>query len=191
MGFQTTSFVAILGALAFAVGMAMQGSLGNFASGVLVLLFKPYKVGDLVDIQGFVGNVKEIQIFNTILLTLDNKRIIIPNSSITNGPITNISAEGIIRCDMTFGIGYNDDIDAARKVIFDTAARCPTALKNKGVDIFVSELADSSVNFVVRPWCKSDDYWDTYFYMHENIKKNMDAAGFSIPFPQMDVHVQK
>lgn len=187
-GVETTSFVAILGAMAFAIGMALQGSLGNFASGVMILLFKPYKVGDLVDVQGNTGVVKEIQIFNTILMTPDNKKVILPNSVVTSGAITNISGQGEIRVDMTYGIGYTDDIDKAKAIIQQVADSCPQIDKNKPVDIFVSELADSSVNFAVRPWAKSEHYWDVYFYMHENIKKEFDKQGVSIPFPQMDVH---
>jgi small conductance mechanosensitive channel len=190
-GVQTTSFLAVLGAMAFAIGLALQGSLGNFASGVMILLFKPYKVGDLVEIQGYTGNVSEIQIFNTLLLTPDNKTVILPNSVVTSGAITNISGQGIIRVDMTFGIGYNDDIKLARSVIEKVAGSCPLVLKEKETDIFVSELADSSVNFAVRPWCKSEYFWDVYFYMHENIKIQLDNNNVSIPYPQMDVHMQK
>lgn len=188
-GIETTSFVAIFGALAFAIGMALQGSLGHFASGVMLLIFKPYKVGDLVDIAGKVGVVEEIQVFNTVLLTPDNKKIIIPNGVVTSGVITNISGQGEIRVDMTFGIGYPDDIDAAKKIFQTVADSCPQVLKEKPVDIFVSELADSSVNFAVRPWAKSEHYWDVYFYMHEHVKKQLDANNIGIPFPQMDVHV--
>ena len=188
-GVETTSFVAIFGAMAFAIGMALQGSLGHFASGVMILVFKPYEVGDLVDLAGNVGVVQEVQVFNTVLLTPDNKKIIIPNGVVTGGVITNISGQGEIRVDMTFGIGYDDDIDQAREVINKVAASCPEVLKDKPVDIFVSELADSSVNFAVRPWCKSEYYWDVYFYMHENIKKQLDAAGIGIPYPQIDLHV--
>lgn len=189
-GIETTSFIAILGAMAFAIGMALQGSLGNFASGVMILLFKPYKVGDLVEVQGQTGVVSEIQIFNTLLITPDNKKVILPNSVVTSGAITNISGQGEIRVDMTFGIGYTDDIDKARTVIQQVADACPHVMKEKPVDIFISALADSSVNFAVRPWCKSAHYWDVYFYMHENIKKEMDEHNISIPFPQVDVHMQ-
>lgn len=190
-GIETTSFVAVLGAMAFAIGLALQGSLGNFASGVMILLFRPYKVGDLVTIQGETGVIESIQIFNTVMLTPDNKKIILPNSIVTSGAITNISGQGEIRVDMTFGIGYSDDIDKAKKVIQQVADACPQVLKNKAVDIFVSELADSSVNFAVRPWAKSEHYWDVYFYMHEHIKKEFDKEEISIPFPQMDVYMPK
>lgn len=188
-GVETTSFVAIFSAMAFAIGMALQGSLGHFASGVMILVFKPYKVGDLVEVAGKVGVVEEIQIFNTILLTPDNKKVIVPNGTATGDTITNISGQGKIRVDMTFGIGYTDDIDKARQVIQKVADSCPQVLKDIPVDIFVSELADSSVNFAVRPWANSEYYWDVYFYMHENIKKAFDKENISIPFPQMDVHV--
>lgn len=188
-GIETTSFVAIFGAMAFAIGMALQGSLGHFASGVMLLIFKPYKVGDLVDLGGNIGTVEEIQIFNTILLTPDNKKIIVPNGVVTSGIITNISGQGEIRVDMTFGIGYDDDINKAKAVIKSVAEKCPQVLQDKPVDIFVSELADSSVNFVVRPWAKSEHYWDVFFFMHEEIKKAMDANNISIPYPQMDLHM--
>ena len=189
-GIETTSFVAIFGAMAFAIGMALQGSLGHFASGVMILIFKPYKVGDLVDLGGNIGVVDEVQVFNTLLITPDNKKIIIPNGVVTGGIITNISGQGEIRVDMTFGIGYDDDIDQARSIIRDVAKRCPQIQQEKSVDIFVAELADSSVNFTVRPWAKSEHYWDVFFFMHENIKKEFDKAGVGIPFPQMDLHVK-
>jgi len=190
-GIETTSFVAIFGAMAFAIGMALQGSLGHFASGVMLLTFRPYAVGDLVDLGGNVGVVEEIQIFNTILMTPDNKRLIIPNGVVTGGVITNISGQGEIRVDMTFGIGYNDDIDKARSIMQDVIKTCPQVMKDKPVDIFVSELADSSVNFTVRPWANSAHYWDVYFFLNENIKKAFDKEGVSIPYPQMDLHQHK
>ncbi len=190
-GIETTSFVAIFGAMAFAIGMALQGSLGHFASGVMILIFKPFRVGDLVELSGKVGVVKEISVFNTVLLTPDNKKIVIPNGVVTGGVITNISGQGDIRVDMTYGIGYSDDIDKARAIIQKVADSCPNIDRDKPVDIFISELGDSSVNFAVRPWCKSEHYWDVYFYMQENIKKAFDREGVSIPFPQMDVHIEK
>lgn len=190
-GMETTSFIAIFSALAFAIGLALQGSLGHFASGILILIFKPYKVGDLVTVGGTTGFVQEIQMFNTVLATPDNKRVIVPNGVVTGGIITNISGQGTIRVDMTFGIGYNDDIDKARQIIKQVAASCPQILHEKPVDILVSELADSSVNFAVRPWANSAHYWDVYFYMHEHIKKEFDKQGVSIPFPQMDIHMDK
>ncbi|MFT4758548.1 MAG: small conductance mechanosensitive channel [Paraglaciecola sp.] len=188
-GIETTSFVAIFGALAFAIGMALQGSLGHFASGILLLSFKPYEVGDLVTIGGGeTGTVKEIQIFNTVLATLDNKRIIVPNGVVTSNIMTNISGQGEIGVELTFGIGYNDDIDKARRVILEVGKSCRHILDSPAQDVFVAELADSSVNLATRPFVKSEHYWDTFFYMQENVKKAFDKEGISIPFPQMDVH---
>lgn len=188
-GIETTSFVAIFGALAFAIGMALQGSLGHFASGVLLLVFKPYKVGDLVDIGGGnVGTVKEIQIFNTVLATLDNKRIIVPNGVVTSNVMTNISGQGVIGVELTFGIGYGDDIDKARNIILQVGKECPYILDDPAQGVVVAELADSSVNLATRPFVKSEHYWDAFFYMQENVKKAFDREGISIPFPQMDVH---
>ena len=191
-GIETTSFVAIFGAMAFAVGMALQGSLGHFASGVMLLTFRPYKVGDLVDIGGGnVGTVEGIQMFNTVLATLDNKRIIIPNGVVTNNIMTNISGQGQIGVELTFGIGYNDSIDKAREIILRTGKECPWILDNPAQEVVVAELADSSVNLATRPFCNSEHYWDTFFYMQENVKKAFDAEGVSIPFPQMDVHMNE
>ena len=191
-GLETTSFVAVLGALAFAIGMALQGSLGHFASGILLLTFKPYKIGDLVEIGGGkTGVVEEIQIFNTILSTLDNKRIIVPNGVVTNNVITNISGQGIIGVELTFGIGYNDDIDKAKEIILKVGSECKHILKDPPQGVVVSQLGDSSVNLATRPFVKSENYWDTYFYMQENVKKAFDKEGISIPFPQMDVHLDK
>lgn len=188
-GLETTSFIAVLGAMAFAVGMALQGSLGHFASGVLILLFKPYKVGDVVEAGGALGVVKEIQIFNTILTSFDNQVIIVPNGVVTSGVIKNINALGLRRVDLTFGIGYSDNIDKARSVIQSVVDRCPGILRDKPVDIFVSTLNDSSVDFAVRPWAESADYWTVYFFLQEEIKKAFDREGISIPFPQMDMHL--
>ncbi|MEM8523560.1 MAG: mechanosensitive ion channel domain-containing protein [Bacteroidota bacterium] len=191
-GFKTTSFIAIFSALVFAIGLALQGSLGHFASGVLILIFKPYKVGDLVTIGGGeTGTVNEIQVFNTVLKTLDNKHIIVPNGVVTSNVITNISGQGEIGVELTFGIGYGDDIDKARKIILEVGKECPWILDNPAQGVVVAELADSSVNLATRPFCKSENYWNTFFYMQENVKKAFDAQGISIPFPQMDVHMEK
>lgn len=191
-GVDTTSFIAIFGALTLAIGMALQGSLGHFASGVLILIFKPYKVGDLVEIGGGqTGTVEEIQVFNTVLATLDNKRIIVPNGVVTSNVITNISGQEIIGVELTFGIGYGDSIDKAREVILQVGKECPYILDDPAQGVVVGELADSSVNLNTRPFCKSEHYWDTLFYMQENVKKQFDAQGISIPFPQMDVHMPK
>ncbi|HFA51066.1 MAG TPA: mechanosensitive ion channel [Bacteroidetes bacterium] len=187
-GIETTSFIAIFGAMAFAVGMAMQGSLGHFASGVLLLVFRPYKVGDLVTVGGETGTVTELQIFNTVLATLDNKRVIVPNGLVTGNVITNISGQEKIGVELTFGIGYGDDIDKARAIILQVGKECQWILDDPAQGVVVAELADSSVNLATRPFCKSEHYWDTFFYMQENVKKAFDKEGISIPFPQMDVH---
>lgn len=191
-GIEITSFVAIFGAMAFAVGLALQGSLGHFASGVLLLTFRPYKVGDLITIGGGqTGTVVGIQIFNTVLATLDNKRIIVPNGVVTSNVITNISGQGTIGVELTFGIGYGDSIDKAREIILRVGKECPWILDDPQQGVVVGELGDSSVNLNTRPFCKSEHYWQTFFYMQENVKKGFDAGGVSIPFPQMDVHMGK
>ncbi len=190
-GIETTSFIAIFSALAFAIGMALQGSLGHFASGVLLLIFKPYKAGDLVTIGGgHTGTVEEIQVFNSVLKTLDNKRIIVPNGVVTSNVITNISGQGEIGVELTFGIGYEDSIDKAREIILRVGNECPYILDTPQQGVVVAELADSSVNLATRPFCNSEHYWDTYFYMQENVKKAFDAEGISIPFPQVDMHTK-
>lgn len=191
VGIQTASFVAVLGAAGLAVGLALQGSLSNFASGVLMVMFKPFKVGDYIEGGGVAGVVQEMQIFNTVLLTPDHKKIIIPNSQMTGNNIINYSATGTRRIDMVAGIGYSDDIDKARSVIEEVLASDPRILKDPAPVVAVSELADSSVNFVVRPWVKTEDYWDVMFAVTEAIKKQFDANGISIPFPQQDVHLYK
>jgi small conductance mechanosensitive channel len=189
-GVETTSFVAIFGALAFAIGMALQGSLGHFASGVLLLVFKPYRVGDLVEIGGGqTGTVKEVQVFNTVLATLDNKRIIVPNGVVTSNIITNISGQGEIGVELTYGIGYGDDIDKARQVILEVGKNCEWVLDEPKQGVVVAELGDSSVNLATRPFVKSEHYWDAYFYMQENVKKEFDKQGIGIPYPTMDVNV--
>lgn len=190
-GIETTSFIAIFGALAFAIGMALQGSLAHFASGVLLLIFKPYKAGDLVTIAGGqTGTVEEIQVFNTVLKTLDNKRIIVPNGVVTSNVITNISGQGEIGVELTYGIGYEDSIDQAREIILRVGKECPYILDEPKQGVVVAELADSSVNLATRPFCNSEHYWDTYFYMQENVKKAFDTEGVSIPFPQVDMHTK-
>jgi len=190
-GFEVTSFVAMLGALAFAVGLALQGQLSHMAAGILILFFKPFKIGDFIVTNGYSGTVKEIQIFITILTTLDNRNIIIPNGAITSNPLENLTANDMRKVPMTFGIGYADDIDKARSVIEKVVESCDKIDHSQPVDILVSELGDSSVNFAVRPWAKTENYWAVHFYMHEHIKKEFDKAGVGIPFPQMDVHLHK
>ncbi len=189
VGIATTSFVAVLGAAGLAIGLALQGSLANFAGGVLILIFKPYKVGDLIDAQGHLGVVKEVQIFNTILLTPNNKRVIIPNGAMSNGSITNYSAEGILRVDLTIGIAYEADVPKAKSLLLNLITEAPNVLKDPAPMVAVRELADSSVNLAVRPWCSVDDYWDVYFETTEKAKEVLEANGISIPFPQRDVHI--
>lgn len=191
VGIETTSFVAIMGAAGLAVGLALQGSLANFAGGVLILLFKPFKVGDVIDAQGYLGSVREIQIFNTVLKTPDNKTIIIPNGGLSSGSITNFSTEATRRVDMTFGIGYGDDIKKAKEVLNSIANSDSRVLKDPAPMVVVSELADSSVNFAVRLWVNSSDYWGLFFDMQETVKLEFDKQGISIPFPQQDVHLFK
>jgi small conductance mechanosensitive channel len=189
LGIQTTSFIAILGAAGLAVGLALQGSLSNFAAGFLLIIFRPFKVGDLVEAGGVFGVVEAIQIFTTQLKTADNKTVIVPNAKLTDDNIVNWTAKGTRRVDMVFGIGYDDDIDKARSLMADIISQDSRILKTPEPQISVSELADSSVNFVVRPWVKVEDYWGVYFDLTEKIKKAFDANGVSIPFPQRDIHV--
>ncbi len=187
-GIETTSFIAIFSALAFAIGLALQGSIGHFASGVLILIFKPYKVGDLVTIGGGqTGDVEEVGVFNTVLRTLDNKKIIVPNGVVTSNIITNISGQGEIRVDMTYGVGAGNSIDAVRATIQQVADACPTVMKTKPVDILVSELHPDRIVFAVRPWCNSAHYWDTYFFMHEHLKKAFDREGIAAPINRVFV----
>jgi len=189
VGIATTSFVAVLGAAGLAIGLALQGSLANFAGGVLILIFKPYKVGDLIEGQGHLGVVKEVQIFNTILLTPNNKRVIVPNGAMSNGSVVNYSAEGTLRVDLVIGIAYESDIPKAKELLVQMLQRDERVLKNPVPLVAVSELADSSVNLVVRPWCAFSDYWSVYFDTTENAKKVLEANGITIPFPQRDVHL--
>lgn len=191
VGIETTSFVAVLGAAGLAIGLALQGSLSNFAGGVLILFFKPFKVGDVVDAQGYVGVIKEIQIFNTIVTTLDNERVIIPNGVLSNGPIKNLFAEPTRRVDMTYGISYEDNVQTAKEVIRNLILADKRLLEEEyGHEIYVSEHADSSVNLLVRVWCNSPDYWGVYFDMHEQVKLAFDEQGITIPYPQRDVHMK-
>ncbi len=189
VGIEMTSFIAILGAAGLAIGMALSGTLQNFAGGVMILIFKPFKVGDVIDAQGYLGAVKEIQIFNTVLTTPDNKTIIIPNGGLSTSSMTNFSTEETRRVDWTIGIGYGDDVDKAEQVIKRMCDEDARILKDPEVFIAVSELADSSVNFAVRAWVKSDDYWGVFFDMNKKVYKVFAEEGLNIPFPQMDVHV--
>ncbi len=189
LGVNTTSFAAVLAAAGLAVGLAFQDSLSNFASGVLVIIFRPFSVGDFVEAGGVSGIVEEVQIFTTVLRTPDNKRVIVGNSQITADAITNYSANDTRRVDMVFGIGYTDDIAKARQIIAGILEADERVLAEPAVTIAVNELADSSVNFVVRPWVATPDYWDVHFAVTEKVKLAFDAAGVSIPFPQTDVHL--
>jgi len=189
LGVQTTSFIAVLGAAGLAVGLALQGSLANFASGVLILIFRPFKVGDFINAAGSDGVVQEVGIFTTTLTSLDNKKIIIPNSAVTGGTITNVTANDTRRVDLTAGISYSADMNRARQVIEEMLANHPKVLKDPAPTVAVVALADSSVNLVVRPWCRTSDYWDVYFSVTQGVKEALDGADISIPFPQQDVHL--
>ena len=189
IGIATTSFIAVLGAAGLAIGLALQGSLANFAGGVLVMIFKPYKVGDLIESQGHLGTVKEVQIFNTILIAPQSKQVIIPNGATSNGSIVNYTVEGKIRVDLTAGVSYDADIDKTKAVLMEVLVANDKVMKDPAPFVGVLEMADSSVNFAVRPHCLPKDYWDVYFSVNEAIKKALDKNDISIPFPQRDVHL--
>ena len=191
LGVQTASFVAIIGAAGLAIGFALQGSLSNFASGVMLIIFRPFKAGDFVEAGGTSGSVDSIGIFVTIMTTPDNKKIIIPNSKIAGDTITNYSAMDTRRIDMVFGIGYGDDIKKAKQTLEQIIANDSRILKDPAPMVVVAELADSSVNFAVRPWVKKEDYWSVLFDMNETVKLTFDREGISIPFPQQDVHMHQ
>ncbi len=191
LGVEMTSFIAILGAAGLAVGMALSGTLQNFAGGVVILLFKPYRVDDFIEAQGYTGVVKEIQIFTTILLTPDNKTVIIPNGSLATGSLINYSAEKTRRVDFSYGIAYGDSVQKAREIIMGVIATDDRILKDPEPFIGLGELADSSVNLSTRVWVKTEDYWDVFFAMNEKVYEALDQGGISIPFPQVDVHMQK
>lgn len=189
VGVQTTSLIALVGAAGLAVGLALQGSLSNFASGVLIVLFRPYKVGDFIEAAGISGSVEEVQILTTVLKTGDNKRVIVPNSQIMDSIITNYSANDKRRVDMIVGVSYGDDLNKVRKTLEELVAADARILKDPACTIAVAELADSSVNFVLRPWVETGDYWAVKFELTEAIKKRFDEDGISFPFPQQDVHL--
>ncbi len=191
LGIQTTSFIAIFGAAGLAIGLALQGSLSNFAAGVLIVLFRPYRVGDFIEAAGIAGTVEQVQILTTILRTGDNKQIIVPNGQIMDSIITNYSANATRRVDMVVGVSYSDDLDKVRATIQALIDADERILDDPAPTIAVSQLADSSVNFVVRPWVKTPDYWNVMFDLTEAIKKRFDQEGISIPFPQQDVHLYK
>ena len=189
LGVQTTSMIAILGAAGLAIGLALQSSLSNFSAGVMLIIFRPFKVGDFVEAGGATGVVEEIHIFNTQMLTGDNKEIIVPNGNIIGGNITNYSAKETRRVDMVFGIGYDDDLKKAKDILVSLVNSDERVLKDPEPVVAVSELADSSVNFIVRPWVNTADYWAVYWDFQEKVKNTFDAEGISIPFPQRDVHL--
>lgn len=189
LGVKMTSFVAILGAAGLAVGLSLQGSLANFAGGVLIMLLRPFKVGDFIETSGYLGTVSRIQIFNIILLTPDNKTVILPNGQVSNSSLTNFSAEPLRRVDMTFGISYGDDLKKAKSILNDIIKADSRILAEPAPQVAVSALGDSSVDFVVRVWCNTPDYWAIFFDMQEKVKLEFDSQGISIPFPQSDVHL--
>lgn len=183
LGVDTTALAAAMAAASLGLGLALQGSLANFAGGVLIILFKPFKVDDLIDAQGEIGVVKDIQLFTTQIITPSNKRVIIPNGTLANSNIINLSAEGTLRIDLTIGVGYDEDIKQTKKVLMQVLTSHPMVLEDPLPTVDVSELADSSVNFAVRPWCNVENYWAVYFEITENCKLALDAAGIEIPYP--------
>jgi small conductance mechanosensitive channel len=191
VGVETSSFVAVIAAAGFAIAFALQGSLANFAAGVMLIVFRPFKTGDFVEAGGTSGVVEEIQVFATTLKTADNKTITIPNSAITSGNITNYSVKPMRRVDMVFGIGYDDDLKKAKEVLADILAKDDRVLQDPAPTVAVLELADSSVNIAVRPWVNTADYWGVYFDVTEAVKLEFDAQGISIPYPQQDVHMHQ
>ncbi|MBA6326755.1 mechanosensitive ion channel [Colwellia sp. MB02u-6] len=191
IGIATTSFIAVIGAAGLAIGLALQGSLANFAGGVLILIFKPFKVGDTIEAQGFHGAVTEIQILYTVVDTFDNRRIVIPNGSLSNATLVNVSIYKNRRCDMTFGIHYDDDIDKAKAILQRLFEEDERSLKDPDPIICVGSLGDNSVNLMFRPWVATDDLWPYYWDMHEKVKKAFDKEGITIPYPQRDMHIYK
>jgi len=189
LGIQTTSFIAVIGAAGLAIGLALQGSLANFAAGVLMIIFRPFKAGDYIEGAGVAGVVEEIQIFATQLKTPDNKKIIVPNAKMMGDNITNYSAKDTRRVDMVIGVGYGDDLKKVREVLEDILAKDDRILEDPAPTIGVLELGDNSVNFAVRPWVKTEDYWGAYFDVTETVKRRFDEEGISIPYPQRDVHL--
>lgn len=191
MGVEMTSIIAVLGSIGLAIGLALQGSLSNVAGGVMLLLLKPFKKGDLIKAQGETGLVEEISIHSTKLRTLDNKIVFIPNGPLASGTITNITHEPTRRVDLTFGISYSDDFYKAQEIIKRIIAECPMALQDPEPVVRMEALADSSVNLATRVWCNTDQYWDVYFYMNETVKATFDREDITIPFPQRDVHIHQ
>ncbi len=191
LGIGTASFVAVLGAAGLAIALAFQGTFSNFAAGIMLLTFRPFNVGDFVEVGGQSGTVKEVGIFSCVLHTSDNVEIRVPNGGIFGSTIKNYSANDTRRIDLVMGVGYDDDLGVAARTIMDTVSADPRVLADPAPVVAVNELADSSVNFVVRPWCKSEDYWDARWDLTRALKENLEAAGCSIPYPQRDVHVHE
>jgi small conductance mechanosensitive channel len=191
LGVQTTSLVALIGAAGLAIGLSLQSSLQNLAAGVMLIVFRPFKKGDFVEVAGTMGSVENVGIFASTLITPDNKEIIIPNGGIYGGNITNYSARPTRRVDMVFGIGYDDDILQAKQILTDIVSADPRVLTDPAPVIALGELGQSSVDFLVRPWTKAEDYWAVKWETNEKVKQAFDASGISIPFPQMDVHIEK
>ncbi len=191
LGVQTTSFVAVLGAAGLAIGLALQGSLQNFAGGVIILIFRPFKVGDFIKAQGEIGTVLEIQIFNTVLLSPQNRRVIVPNGGLSNGTITNFTSEQHVRVDCSVGVAYDADLQKAKAVLLEMVKSTPKVLPEPAPVVAVTELGDNSVNLVVRPFTRPADYWDVHFAITEGCKRVLDEAGVTIPFPQRDVHLYR
>lgn len=189
LGIATTSILTMLGAAGVAVGLALQGSLSNLAGGILILIIRPFKVGDTIEAQGVLGVVQEIQIFNTYIKTFDNKVVILPNANLSNGNIINYSREPIRRVDMTFTCGYDDDFKKAKQLLQEIVENHPLVLKDPAPNVFLQQLGDSGLHFAVRPWCKTEDYWTVYSQIHEAVKERFDREGISIPYPQRDVHL--
>ena len=189
IGIETTSFIAVVGAAGLAIGLALQGSLANFAGGVLILIFKPFKVGDTIEAEGHLGSVAEIQILYTVINTFDNRRVVIPNGNLSNATLTNVSVYDKRRCDMTFGIGYDDDIDKAKNILQRLFEEDERSLTEPAPRICVGGLGDNSVDLMFRPWVGTDDLWPYYWDMQEKVKKAFDEEGISIPYPQRDVHL--
>lgn len=191
LGIETTTFVTIIGAAGLAIALALQGSLSNFASGILIAGFRPFKAGDYVEAAGVAGVVKEIQIFSTVMTTPDNKRVVVPNAQVTGGAITNYSANPTRRIDLVVGVAYNADLKQCESLLKDILDSHPLILKDPAYTIGLLELADSSVNFAVRPWVKTEDFWAVKFELNKTIKEALDNAGIGIPFPQMDIHLHQ
>jgi len=191
LGINTTSFIAVLGAASLAIGLALQGTLSNIGAAVIIIIFRPFKVGDVIEAAGALGTVSDMNLFSTIISPVDNRTIIVPNSAIIGGNITNFSTKNERRVDHVFGIGYDDDLKLAKETLMDIMKADERILPEPAPFVAVSELADSSVNFVVRAWVKTEDFWGVHFDMIENVKLTFDEKGISIPYPQMDVHTDK